>query len=101
MLLLKVLIKGSHQSSGREDYVKEAEKQLGVRHFYEEDLNDPEPLISIIHIVLQNTRKIRALKMENIQYFEVKNPKFARFCLLPKIHKRLREQLADLSFPHF
>lgn len=37
--------------------------------------------------------------MGNIQFFEVKNPRFARFYLSLKIHKQLREQLADLSFP--
>ena len=29
------------------------------------------------------------MKKETIKYFEVKNPKFGRFYLLPKIHKRL------------
>ena len=29
------------------------------------------------------------MKKEINKYFEVKDPKFARFCLLPKIHKRL------------
>ena len=31
------------------------------------------------------------MKKENIHYFEVKDPKFARFYLLPKIHKRLHD----------
>ena len=34
-------------------------------------------------------RKRGDLKNETIKYFEVKDPKFARFYLLPKIHKRL------------
>ena len=29
------------------------------------------------------------MKKETIKYFEVKDPKFARFYLLPKMHKRL------------
>ena len=29
------------------------------------------------------------MKKEPIKYFEVKDPKFATFCLLPKIHKQL------------
>ena len=29
------------------------------------------------------------MKKETIKYFEVKDPKFARFCLLHRIHKRL------------
>ena len=72
----------------REDYIKEAEKQLGDSDVYEEIPDDPEPLISTIH----RTEKIRKrgdLKKETIKYFEVKDPKFARFYLLPKIHKRL------------
>ena len=31
--------------------------------------------------------KIGDLKKETIKYFDVKDPKFATFCLLPKIHK--------------
>ena len=31
------------------------------------------------------------MKKENTQYFEVKDPKFARFYLLPKIHKQLHD----------
>ena len=34
-------------------------------------------------------RKRGDLKKETIKYFEVKDPKFARFYLFPKIHKRL------------
>ena len=30
------------------------------------------------------------MKKETIKYFEVKDPKFARFYLLPKTHKRLK-----------
>ena len=33
----------------REDYIKEAEKQLGDIDVYEEIPDDPEPLISTIH----------------------------------------------------
>ena len=32
------------------------------------------------------------MKKETIKYFEVKDSKFARFCLLPKIHKRLNNE---------
>ena len=50
-----------------------------------------EPLISTIYTTLEKIRKRGDLKKENIQYFEVKDPKFARFYLLPKIHKRLHD----------
>ena len=33
----------------RDDYIKEAEKQLGDKDIYEEVCNDPGPLISTIH----------------------------------------------------
>ena len=31
------------------------------------------------------------MKKENVQYFEVKDPRFERFYLLPKIHKQLHD----------
>ena len=89
-----IVIKGADKGSAvvvwdREDYKKEAEKQLGVSDVYEEVPDDAEPLISTIHTTLENIRKRGDLKKENIQYFEVKDTKFARFYLLPKIHKRV------------
>ena len=39
--------------------------------------------------MIEKIRKRGDLKKETITYFEVKDPKFARFYLLPKIHKRL------------
>ena len=91
-----IIIKGTDKGSAvvvwdREDYIKEAEKQLGVSDVYEEVPDDAEPLIRTIHITLEKIRKRGDLKKENIQYFEVKDPKFARFYLLPKIHKRLHD----------
>ena len=91
-----IIIKGADKGSAvvvwdREDYIKEAEKQLGVSDVYEEVPDDAEPLISTIHTTLEKIRKRGDLKKENIQYFEVKDPKFARFYLLPKIHKRLHD----------
>ena len=77
----------------REDYIKEAEKQLRdsdeEEDFYEEVPDDPEPLISTIHRTIEKMRKRGDLKKETIKYFEVKDPKFVMFYLLPKIHKRL------------
>ena len=72
-----------------DDYIKEAEKQLGDSYVYEEVADDPEPLIRIIHKTKDKIRKRKDLKKETIIYFEVKDPKFARLYLLPKIHKRL------------
>ena len=49
-----IVIKGTDKGSAvvvwdREDYINEAEKQLGDRNVYEEVPDDPEPLISTIH----------------------------------------------------
>ena len=72
-----------------EDYIKDAEKQLWDSDVYEEAPDDPEPQIRTIHKTKDKIRKRKDLKKETIKYFEVKDPKFARFYLLPKIHKRL------------
>ena len=89
-----IVIKGADKGSAvvvwdKENYTKEAEKQLGDSDVYEEVPDDPEPLISTIHRTIEKIRKRGDLKKETIKYFEVKDPKFARFYLLPKIHKRL------------
>ena len=73
----------------REDYIKEAEKQLGDEYVYEEVSNDVAYLLKIINEVIANIRKQGDLKRDNLDYFIMKDPKFARFYLLPKIHKRL------------
>ena len=39
--------------------------------------------------IIEKIRKKGDLKKETIEYFEVKDPMFARFFLLPKIQKRL------------
>ena len=39
---------------------------------------------------------MRLKKKETIRYFKVKDPKFARFYLLPKGHKRINNAPADL-----
>ena len=73
----------------RDDYIQEAEKQLGDKEIYEEVSNDPQPLIDTIHKAIEKIGKRGDLSADNIKYFKVKDPKFARFNLLPKIHKRL------------
>ena len=73
----------------RDDYIKEAEKQLGDKEIYEEVCNDPEPLISTIHNAIEKIQLRGDLSADTIKYFMVKDPKFAHFYLLPKIHKRL------------
>ena len=67
----------------------EAEKQLGNEQAYEEVFNDPEPLLKTINAVIAKVKKLGDLKRDNLDYFIMKDPKFARFYLLSKINKRL------------
>ena len=73
----------------REDYIKEAEKQLGDEEVYEEFSNDAVPPLKTIIAVIAKIRKQGDLKRDNLDYFIMKDPNFARFYLRPKIHKRL------------
>ena len=86
-----IVIKGADKESAavvwdREDYIKKAEKQLGDSDVYEEVPDDPEPLISTIHRTIEKIRKRGDLKKKTIKYFEVKDPKFARFSYLKYIN---------------
>ena len=53
--------------------------------------NDPGTLISTIHKAIEKSRKKSDLNADTIKYFMVKDTTFARFYLLPKIHKRLHD----------
>ena len=89
-----IVIKSADKGSAvvvwdREDYVKEAEKQLGDGEVYEEASSDAAPLLKTINGVIAKIRKLGDLKRDTLDYFIMKDPKFARFYLLPKIQKRL------------
>ena len=73
----------------RGDYLKVASKKLEDKDVYEEVRNDPSNLINIIMRALEKIRIRGDFSNDTLNYFAVKNPKFARFYLLPKIHKRL------------
>ena len=73
----------------REDYVKETSKQLENKDAYEEVQNDPSILINTIIRALEKIRIRGDFSNYTLKYFLVKDPKFTRFYLLPKIHKRL------------
>ena len=75
----------------RDDYIKEAENELGDKDIYQEECNDPGTLISTIHEAIEKISKRDDLNADTIKYFMVKDPKFARFYLLPKRHKRLHD----------
>ena len=88
--MIKIADKGSAIVVwGRGDYIKEAEKQLGDEEVYEEVSNDTAPLLKTINGVIAKIIKRGDLKRDTLNYFIMKDPKFARFYLLPKIHKRL------------
>ena len=73
----------------RDDYLKEATKQLEDKDVYEEMRNDPTTFINTIMRALEKIKIRRDLSNDTLNYFLVKDPKFARFYLLPKIHNRL------------
>ena len=71
--------------------MNEAYKQLDDREAYEEVPNDPNILINTIMKALEKMRLHGDLSSDTLNYFLVEDPKFARFYLLPKIHKRLHD----------
>ena len=90
-----IIIKGADKGSGiivwdREDYLKEAENQLGDSDVYQEVIGDAvSPLINVIKNHLINVKLRGDVSNETLDYFMVNNPRLGRFYLLPKIHKRL------------
>ena len=91
-----IIIQGADKGSvvvvsDREDYLKEAYKQLDDREEYEEVPNEPNVLINTIMRALEKICLCGDLSSNTLNYFLVKDPKFARFYLLPKIHKRLHD----------
>ena len=62
---------------------------MSDKEVYEEVTNDPSTLESTIFTALNKIRARGDLSADNLEYFFNKDPKFARFYLLPKIHKRL------------
>ena len=74
----------------REDYIKEANSQLQDSEVYEETSLDSKFLADIIFQALNKMKFKEEITDKNIEYFMIDNPRLARFYLLPKIHKRLR-----------
>ena len=73
----------------RDDYLKEAPKQLEDKNVYEEIQNDHSTLANTIMQALEKVRIRGDLSNDTLNYFLVKDPKFARCNLLPKTHKSL------------
>ena len=63
-------------------------KQLEDNDTYEVVQNNPSILINAILSALEKIRIRGDLSNDTINYFLMKDPKFARFYLLSKIHKR-------------
>ena len=72
-----------------EDYLKEEYKQLENKDVYEKVQNDSRILINTVMRALEKIRIRGDLPDDTLNYFLVKDPKFARLYFLPKIHKRL------------
>ena len=62
-----------------------AKKQLSCKENYEEVSSDPFLLIKTINKI----RRRGNISSNILDCFDVENPKFGRFYLLPKIHKRM------------
>lgn len=63
---------------------------------HEEVTNDPSTLESNFFTALNRIRTRSDLYADNLEYFSNKDPKFAGFYLLPKIHKFLYNVLGKL-----
>ena len=90
-----IVIKEADKGSGvvvwdREDYVKEANSQLGDRTVYEKLDGDPsERLQGIISDALETIKDRGDIDDSTLDYLMISNPGLGRFYLLPKMHKRL------------
>ena len=74
----------------REDYLAEADKQLGDSNVYAELKGDfVSPLIKTIKHHLSKVKLIGDVSQETLEFFVNDNPRIGRFYMLPKIHKRL------------
>ena len=86
-----IIIKGAEKGSvvvvwDREDYVKEAYRQLDDKEVYEQVPDDPSVLANLLTKGLEKIRLREDLSKDTLDWFLVKDPKFAGFYLLPKIH---------------
>ena len=89
-----IIIKGVNKGAAvivwdREDYIKEESKKLEDKEVYMEVPNDSSAPVSTIFKSLEKITKRGELPQDTLNYFLVKDAKFARFYLLPEIHKRL------------
>ena len=98
--VVTIVIKGADKGPAvvewdREDYIKEAENQLGDTNIYEEVPNDANPLMNIILNTLENIHKRGDICTATLNHFIIKDAKFVRFYLLPKFIKDIMYQRAS------
>ena len=67
-----IVIKSADKDSAavvldRDDYIKEAEEQLGDKDIYEKVYNDPGPLISTTHEAIDKIRKRDDLNADTVK----------------------------------
>ena len=79
-----IIIKGADKGSAvivwdREDYIKEATKQLEDKEVYMEVPNDSSALVSTIFKSLEKIRKRGDLSQDTLNYFLVKDPNLRGF----------------------
>ena len=74
----------------RRDYLREATSQLSDKDVYREVKGDATgPFMKVIESIFRKIRNTCDISDETLDHFLVNNPELGRFCLLPKIHKRL------------
>ena len=71
--------------------MKEGYSQLDDKEVYEQAPGDPSALANTLIKALEKIHLRGDLSKDALDYFLVKDPKFSRFYLLPKIHKRLHD----------
>ena len=74
-----------------EDYLKEAYRQFDDKEVYEQVPHNPSVLANTLIKALKNIPLRGDLSKDTLGHFLVKDPKFGRFYLLPKIRKRLHD----------
>ena len=77
--------------SGTKDYLKGAYRRLDDKEVYGQFSDDPSVLANTSMKALEKIRLRGDLPKDTFDYFLVKDPKFARFYLLTKVHKRLHD----------
>ena len=100
-IIIKEANKGSVAVNwDKEDHLKEAEKQLSWKWIYEEVIDDPSYLIDATRRTLGKILKRGDIDTNTLKHCYVEEPKFVRFYLLPKIHKRLHSVPGRPVIPH-